>query len=153
LGTDFDQNFYEIEIPLKITRPANSNAPRDVWPEENEIDLDIDQLYRLKADRDRDGRPLNQFYPVSGPREVGRHRIRVFGRPDLTSVQVIMIGVRNPRTSDARSYPVCIWANELRVPDFNRKPGWAVNSTLNAKLADFATVKNLRAHPGRNDRL
>ena len=22
LGTDFDQNFYEIEIPLKITKPA-----------------------------------------------------------------------------------------------------------------------------------
>src|SRR3990170_3470239 len=39
MGTDFDQNYYEIEIPLKITRPANSTLERDIWPEDNEIDL------------------------------------------------------------------------------------------------------------------
>ena len=33
-----------------------------------------------------------------------------------------------------------MWANELRVTDFDRTAGWAVNSTLSAKLADFATV-------------
>ena len=38
LGTDFDQNYYEIEIPLKISDASNPNpSDRDVWPEENEI--------------------------------------------------------------------------------------------------------------------
>jgi len=141
LGTDFDLNFYEIEIPLKVTdNPGTVTDEREVWPLENEIDLDLNELYKLKIERDRDGRSLSQFYPVSGPRVVGRHRIRVFGRPDLTSMQVIMIGVRNPKSPNGQSYPVCIWANELRVTDFNRTAGWAVNSTLNAKLADLATI-------------
>ncbi|HMG89167.1 MAG TPA: cell surface protein SprA, partial [Chryseolinea sp.] len=141
LGTDFDQNFYEVQIPLKITKPANTDDIRLIWPEANEIDLALDELYALKAARDREGFPLTELYPREGPKLVeGRHLIRIFGRPDLSSVQVLMIGVRNPTTSDRRAHSVCIWANELRVTDFDRTPGWAVNSTLSAKLADFATV-------------
>jgi cell surface protein SprA len=146
LGKDLDSNFYEIEIPLKITQtPISGDRERAVWPEENEIDLALDELYRLKADRDRENVSMNQFYPIAG-REVGRHRIRIFGRPDLTSVQSILIGVRNPRSDDKRSYPVCIWANEMRVTDFNRTPGWAANATLSAKLADFATITGAVRH-------
>ena len=58
----------------------------------------------------------------------------------------MMIGVRNPTTNDKRAHSVCIWANELRVTDFDRTPGWAVNSTLSAKLADFATVTGAFRH-------
>lgn len=141
LGTDFDQNYYEIEIPLKITKPANSSDVRTIWPEENEIDIALNELYALKATRDREGFPLTELYPREGPKVVDeRHRIRIFGRPDLSSVQVMMIGVRNPTSDDKRVHSVCIWANELRVTDFDRTPGWAVSSTLSAKLADFATV-------------
>jgi len=50
-----------------------------------------------------------------------------------------MIGVRNPR-DDNRVHSACIWANELRVTDFNRTAGWAVSTTMSTKLADFATV-------------
>jgi cell surface protein SprA len=147
MGTDFDQNFYEIAIPLKITKPANTDDVRAIWPEENEIDLALDELYALKAARDREGFPLTEYYPREGPKLVeGRHLIRIFGRPDLSSVQVMMIGVRNPTTSDRRAHSVCIWANELRVTDFDRTPGWAVNSTLSAKLADFATVTGAFRH-------
>jgi cell surface protein SprA len=146
LGKDLDSNFYEIEIPLKITStPVTGDLERSIWPEENEIDLALDELYRLKADRDRNNVSMNQFYPIQG-REVGRHKIRIFGRPDLTSVQSLMIGVRNPRSDDKRSFPVCIWANEMRVTDFNRTPGWAANATINAKLADFATITGAVRH-------
>jgi cell surface protein SprA len=140
MGTDFDQNYYEIEIPLKITRPANPAGvtDRDVWPEENEIDLDLSALYALKGLRDREKFPLDEVFRGSAP--VGRHSLSILGRPDLTSVQVIMIGVRNKSSDDRRSHSLCLWANELRVTDFNRTAGWAVNSTLSAKLADFATV-------------
>ena len=146
MGTDFDQNFYEIMIPLKITKPANTEDVRAIWPEENEIDLALDELYALKATRDREGFPLTEYYPREGPKQVGRHLIRIFGRPDLSSVQVLMIGVRNPTTGDKRAHSVCIWANELRVTDFDRTPGWAVNSTLSAKLADFAVVTGAFRH-------
>ncbi len=146
MGTDFDQNYYEIEIPLKITKPANSTLERDIWPEENEIDLALTELYALKAARDREGFPLNELYPRESAKQVGRHFIRIFGRPDLSSVQVLMIGVRNRKTDDKRPHSVCIWANELRVTDFDRTAGWAVSSTLSAKLADFAVVTGAFRH-------
>lgn len=140
LGTDFDQNYYEVELPLKITKPANTQDPRAIWPEENEFDFDLNNLYALKAERDRVKFPLPVAYPLEGPRIIGRHGYRIVGRPDLSSVRTIMIGVRNPRTSDKRSHSVCIWANELRLTDFDRTAGWAVNTALGVKLADFATV-------------
>ncbi|HYG19795.1 MAG TPA: cell surface protein SprA, partial [Ohtaekwangia sp.] len=62
------------------------------------------------------------------------------------SVQVIMIGVKNPRSDDRRSHTLCLWANELRVTDFDRTPGWAVSTTMSAKLADFATVTGAFRH-------
>lgn len=145
LGTDFDQNYYEIEIPLKISKDLASTDAREVWPEENEIDIAFDELYELKAQRDRANYPLSDPYPRT-PKQVGRHLIRIVGRPDLSSVQVVMIGVRNPSTPDRRSHSLCLWANELRVTDFNRTAGWAVNTTLSAKLADFATITSAFRH-------
>ncbi|MBT1686745.1 cell surface protein SprA [Fulvivirgaceae bacterium PWU37] len=145
LGKDLDSNYYEIDLPLKMTNIQNTDEA-SIWPDENMIDLALDELYRLKADRDREGVSMNVLYPQSGHRVVGRHGIRIFGRPDLTEVQSIMIGVRNPRTSDKRAHEVCIWANELRVTDFNRTPGWAVNGTMSAKLADFATLTGAVRH-------
>lgn len=142
LGSDFDQNYYEVEIPLKISRVTNAQNPdvREIWPEENEIDLDLNALYALKAARDREGFPLDEPYPGGVGRQEGRHLIRIFGRPDLSSVRLMMIGVRNPRSEDRRTHSACVWANELRLTEFNRTAGWAVNTALNAKLADFATV-------------
>lgn len=140
LGTDFDQNYYEIEVPLQITRPVNTDDLDLLWPEANQIDLDLNELYALKAARDREKFPLTQSYPEAGPKQIGKHLIRIFGRPDLSDVRVIMIGARNPRTNDRRQYDICFWANELRMSDFNTTPGWAVNTTMSAKLADFATL-------------
>ncbi|MGC1244035.1 MAG: cell surface protein SprA, partial [Chryseosolibacter sp.] len=147
LGTDFDQNYYEIEIPLKISDASIADpSARDVWPEENEIDLDLNELYALKASRDRERFPASEPYPRQGGKPVGRHLIRMVGRPDLSSVQLMMIGVRNPKTDDRRSHSVCVWANELRVTAFDRTAGWAVSTTLSAKLADFATLTGALRH-------
>lgn len=140
LGTDYDQNYYEIEVPLKITRPATTSNPNEVWPAENEFNLSLDELYKLKTERDLASYSLDNLYPQNGPQISGRHRLRILGRPDLTQVRVIMIGVRNPRSSDKRRHTVCVWANELRLTDFDRTAGWAANTILSAKLADFATV-------------
>ena len=144
LGTDFDQNYYEIEIPLKMTQITSDPSDRDVWPEENEIDIDLNELYALKLRRDNDKNASTSAVYTGPP--VGRHTLRIFGRPDLTSVQVMMIGVRNPRSDDARSHTACFWANELRVTDFNRTPGWAASGTVSTKLADFATVTGALRH-------
>lgn len=145
LGTDFDQNYYEIQIPLKITPNGNNPDPSVVWPEANQIDLDLNELYALKAARDRESYPLGQLYPLAGPKPVGRHGIRIFGRPDLSQVKLMMIGIINPR-DDTKPLSVCMWANEMRLTDFDRTAGWAVNGVLNAKLADLGNVSTSVRH-------
>ena len=155
LGTDFDQNYYEIELPLKVTNPndpefANNNrdgnAIGTVWPDQNSIDFDLDELYALKAARDREGFPLGELYPRAGPKVVGKHQIRIYGRPDLSQLKLMMIGVRNPRGANTSAVDVCLWADELRLTDFDRTAGWAVNSVLNAKLADLGNVTAALKH-------
>ena len=59
LGTDFVENYYEIEVPLKVTpfgtrESFGGDIAEVVWPEENEIDIDIDDLLTLKARREID---------------------------------------------------------------------------------------------------
>jgi cell surface protein SprA len=145
IGTDFTENYYEIQIPLKISDP-NDGSERGVWPEENEINLALNELYTLKTERDKANYSLTQLYPLAGPKESGRHLLRILGRPDLSSVLAVMIGVRNPRSSDKRAYSGCVWANELRVTDFDRTAGWAVTSSAAIKLADFATINGAIKH-------
>ena len=141
LGTDFNENYYEIELPLKVTPTGNYGPVVSViWPEENQIDLDLNELYALKVKRDREGFSLGQLYPAAGPAQVGKHGIRIFGRPDLSQTKLMMIGVRNPRSDDTRPISVCLWANELRLTDFDRSAGWAANAVLNAKLSDLGNV-------------
>ncbi len=135
MGTDFEENYYEIEVPLVIT-PNGSQDPNVIWPRENEIDLEFNELYALKSLRDRVG--FNIDLPFYQP--LRQYRISVLGRPDLSAVQTMMIGIRNPRTPDKSPRNICIWANELRVTDFDKNAGWATNARLNAKLADLMTV-------------
>ncbi|HEV8515719.1 MAG TPA: cell surface protein SprA, partial [Cyclobacteriaceae bacterium] len=148
LGTDPDQNYYEIELPLKVT-PGGTREANLVWPEQNQIDLDLDQLYALKIQRDKAQYPLTMPYPLSGAQPVGdgKHSVRVMGRPDLSQLKVIMIGVRNPR-DDGRSYDVCLWADELRLTNFDQTAGWAANAVISAKLADLGTVTGSFRHIG-----
>jgi cell surface protein SprA len=135
LGTDFQQNFYEIEVPLVIT-PNTARDPAEIWPEENEINLALEELVALKARRNNLG--ISTDVPYS--ERVGRYRLTVRGRPELLTVQTLMIGIRNPESPDEAPGSVTIWANELRVSDFDRTAGWAGNAYLNARLADFANV-------------
>nr|WKN40153.1 cell surface protein SprA [Tunicatimonas sp. TK19036] len=140
LGTDFTENYYEIEIPL-VMSPDGSGGDgeeRLVWPEANEMNIALDWLSAVKSARNRKG--LSTTLPYSETKENGKYKITVVGRPELSTVQTVMIGVRNPITDDRAPQSLCVWANELRVGDFDRTSGWAANARLNTKLADFANV-------------
>lgn len=137
LGTDETSNYYEIEVPLKVT-PHGTSAAELIWPEENEIDLSINELLGLKSERNRGG--FDELLPYSSPSNDGNYRLTIKGRPDMSSIQLIMLGVRNPETDDGAPKSVCIWANELRVTDFDKRKGWAANARMSAKLADVATI-------------
>ena len=138
LGSDLDDNYYQLEYPLKVTE-FSSTSPEDVW--KNNMDVVLKHLGELKLLRFEEGIAPNIIYPAYGavsPIEgLEGYQIRVKGNPSLSNVRVIMLGVKN--NSDARSSGE-VWFNELRVSEFDNDGGWAAVVSADANFADFADV-------------
>lgn len=142
LGTDFEDNYYEVEMPLAMT-PIPSADPQTIWPEANRLDIALKELYLIKAQRNRAATDPTRVYPQSDiPNVDDKYIVRIKGNPDISSVQTVMLGLRNPDSQDNQPKSVCVWYNELRVTDFDNTAGWAVNTSLNLQLADFASVRS-----------
>jgi cell surface protein SprA len=143
VGTDFQQNYYEVEIKgLRATVPGTFTAgdpqPELIWPLENRFDFAIDELRRAKAERNRTGTPNQAPFTIDS--EDGRYRITVVGNPDISAVQILMIGVRNPSSDDEQPQSFCVWVNEFHATDFDQTSGRAAVGRADIKLADFATM-------------
>ncbi len=139
IGTDYTENYYEIEIPaLKSTRPGPVTTD-EIWPSQNELSLAFSELVDLKAARNklltrRTGLPFSQQSTDQ------RYKLTILGNPDLSSIQSIMIGVRNPKSSDEQAKTFTIWVDELRATGINQRSGMAAIGALNMRLADVATI-------------
>lgn len=139
LGTDFVENYYEVEVPLTMT-PRGSTSPEIIWPRENEIDIPLAELVNTKIQRNQDAGQRTNL-PFS--REVGRYRVTVVGNPEISAVQTVLMGVRNPdlgANDDRLPKSVEVWFNELRVTGFEQTSGWAALARTNVQLADFAQI-------------
>ncbi|WP_194974960.1 T9SS outer membrane translocon Sov/SprA [Aquiflexum lacus] len=141
LGTDYTDNYYEIEVPLLIT-PKGTRDPLQIWPSGNEIDIAISEIVGVKVDRDNQRVPLNLAFS----QDIRQYKVTVVGRPELSLIQGMMIGIRNPGTAGGASKSICIWANELRVTGSKESTGWAANAILNAQIADVATISSSIRH-------
>jgi cell surface protein SprA len=147
LGSDFDANYYEYEIPLTVT-PWYTSDENLIWPEENNMDVELLKLQNLKINRPS-GQPLFKEYSEFD----GVARLSVKGNPNLANVVMVMIGIRNPdKDTNVFGYPddgldkcAVVWANELRLADFNEEGGWAAVARINATLADLGNI-NLAAN-------
>ena len=149
LGTDYENNYYEYEIPLTVTDWQDINGsvtnPDRIWPEANDMDIEFSKLVDAKIRRDGLDLPLSAVYTTTD----GSRTIRVKGNPTLSEVKVVMIGVKNPKAGTSQGdrpddgMPKCaeIWVNELRLSDFNNSGGWAANALVTAQLADFGSAK------------
>ena len=133
LGSDISDNFYQLEIPLRITDFSESFAD-SIW--KNNLNTQLKQLGQLKLDRNNSSTPAaNELYPSlsSDPQA----RIRVKGNPNLSNLRTLMIGVRNDSGSPKSAE---LWFNELRVTDFDNEGGWAAVINADANFADFADI-------------
>ena len=145
LGTDFVSNYYEYEMPLKIS-PWYNNNDYSVWPEENNMVINLQALKDLKEERNFANISQFEKYVKKDPNNSSSN-IAVKGNPNLQGVKTIMIGVRNPKSTDPNNQwmpddglekCVEIWVNELRLSDFNESGGWATVGRMNGNLADLA---------------
>ena len=135
LGTDLNDNFYQLEIPLKIST-YGSLAPLDVWPEANNLDAMLEQLGKIKLARDLANAPINELF-TSTNIDFGDLVLRVKGNPTLAQIRTIMLGVRNNNPLEKSAE---IWFNELRSAGFDNDGGWAAVVNADANFADVASL-------------
>ena len=145
LGSDYKSNYYEYEIPLKLTPEGvynrySSEDQRTVWPEDNMLDIALEKLTNVKKARNKAkavgtasyNREFSEYDP-----DKPNNKITVMGNPTIGEVKTMVIGVRNisgaPKSGE-------VWVNELRLLEFNNKGGWAASGALNMQLSDLGTV-------------
>ncbi|MDR0970057.1 MAG: cell surface protein SprA [Lentimicrobiaceae bacterium] len=153
MGSDFTENYYEYEIPLKLTPWHTSDADL-IWPEENRFDIDLDELVNVKQRRNKSLQETNTTVRVNYlyTEQYDSHQIKVIGNPSVSDIKGMMIGIRNPKkigvqsTDDGSPKNVIVWVNELRLTDFDNSGGWAATGRVEAMLADLGRVSFSGSH-------
>lgn len=150
-GNDFTQNFYQVEIPLKVTPTGGSCAisADQVWMEENDIDLALELLTKMKikgmsidinsTKRDENG----IYYPDNDPDVEGgdgddKLVLGIKGNPNFGLVRNLMVGVKS--RADHKDIKGEVWFNELRMSDLENKGGMAAILNVDTNMADLATL-------------
>ena len=145
LGSDYKSNYYEYEIPLKLTPEGRyswrSTSDRaKVWPSENMLDIDLSIFTKLKKARNKeksDGHAsYSQLFSQYDEEKPG-NKVSVMGNPSLGEVKTMIIGVRNLTSTEKAGE---VWVNELRLKEYNNEGGWAASGALNVQLSDFGSV-------------
>ena len=158
IGTDFTENYYEYEVPLKVTAWGTPYTNDEaIWPEINNLDIRLEDLVEVKQRRNEAMNQPNSNvrlnYIYSEKTKKGTvdnkdyyHTIKVIGNPSISDVEAMMIGIRNPKrqnladTDDGQPKSAVVWVNELRLTDLNSNGGVAATGRLEATLADLGRV-------------
>ena len=146
LGSDYKTNYYEYEIPLKLT-PDRSDYSRfstadrqQVWPEENMLDIELKIFTDLKKNRNKmkaqGAASFNQLFTAYDNRKTS-NKVSIMGNPSLGEVKTMIIGVRNIADGTKSGE---VWVNELRLLETNNDGGWAASGAMNIQLSDFGNV-------------
>lgn len=148
IGNDLTNNYYEIQIPLNPTTFGTTN-PEEIWPIQNRLNLPLAQLqevktktlayYRANPNADRSEIHFFNQEELEGGVVGGSNplKIGIKGNPSYGNVRTIMLGIKNPT-----SHELCgeVWFNEMRMTELENKGGWAAIVSMDANVADFATV-------------
>ena len=150
IGSDFTDNYYEYELPLKVTQPGNYNPESEldkqlIWPDSNQMNILLDSLTSIKQIRNQSNASLLLPYDVTFP---NGSKISIKGNPDLGVASVFMIGIKNPKriigenenTDDGLSKCAEIWVNELRMVGFDERGGWAALGRVDMQLGNLGNL-------------
>ena len=89
IGSDYTNNFYEYEIPLKLTS-WNESDPNLIWPSENQFDIPFELFQSVKQIRnnvlnDPQNNQINSFNDLFEYFD-GNNKVSVLGNPNLGAV-------------------------------------------------------------------
>ena len=150
LGSDYTNNYYEYELPLKFTPWGTSvDDPYAIWPLDNNVDIDLQLMTEIKTRRNTHIRSGESGYSPTllYSEHVGGKKYTVLGTPNLGKIKVIMIGVRNPKKetlldgNNMLPKSAIVWVNELRLSDYINKGGWAAMALARTNLADVGNLQ------------
>jgi cell surface protein SprA len=147
LGNDFEENYYEYEIPLTYSDPSKlpssgsavqpTEYSDEVWRKEDAFDFPLALLTRVKEERNLRKEPLNKVFEMVDPANPN-NRVKVKGNPNLGLVKGAMIGMAN---YDDVEHCIELWANELRLNGLDESGGGtAALIRTDMKMADFGNV-------------
>ena len=128
LGSDYRNNYYEYEIPLKLTAPGTYGRfsledARTVWPEENMLDIPLSIFTDIKKARNMaKSQGIASFNTVYTAYDDDKpnNKISIVGNPSLGEVKTMMIGVRN-LSGEIKSGEV--WVNEPETKGIQQHRG------------------------------
>jgi cell surface protein SprA len=144
IGQDYISNYYEVRIPLTITRPAGPNIkPEEIWPDSNNLNLVLGDLISLKNRRNNQpGASPTSYYSE----QIGKRIYAVYGNPNLGEVKGIFVGIDNPYRLDGPSLSTEMWINELRLSMLDEQTGYAAVGRVDIQLADLGTMSIAANH-------
>ena len=119
-GAD-DRNYYEFREHV---------LPR--WHTRNEMIIDLETLTGIKNIGEVDKNGYLYGFTEDGD------TLRVVGKPSLTNVRQLTVGVINRHETDPFTGEV--WVNELRLTEVKKDKGMAMRARLDLKLADVMTI-------------
>jgi len=152
LGSDFSNNYYEYEVPLTLSDPANIDGnfrqtaadqqayTTEVWREENKFDFDLSLFTDAKIQRNLEGIPKTEVWelPTGDPNKPNA-RIRIKGNPTLGLVKGIVLGLRSNK-GEQENIDAEVWFNELRLKGLNNRGGAAGVGRVDLQLADLGNI-------------
>ena len=154
IGTDYQDNYYQIEVPLKPTKFGENSSNRisaeDVWnPDSNSIDFPMELLSKIKSKYlnknsltqasfyDTEMNEVDEFTVISNLSGIKHYRVSVKGNPSLGSIRTMMIGVKNPSKTIGDNLCGEVWFNELRIAGIDNQGGWASIGSIDGNMANF----------------
>jgi len=149
LGSDFKENYYEYEIPLRMSDVRNLTSAtntveykREVWRQENGFDFSLRDLVDVKKERNEEGFSATEEFIriIEGIDPNFPHQIKVKGNPNLGFVKVAMVGVRNPKGGEILPLSTEIWINEMRLTGLDERGGVAALARMDVQLADLGNL-------------
>lgn len=153
LGSDYNNNYYEYELPLSLTPHGRYNGELEsdryiVWPDANRINIPLELFTNVKLARDAAIRNAGSTITIQDVFEIahpdwnnGNNMVKVKGNPNLGNVEVMMMGVRNHKKQvNTGPKSIEVWVNEMRLTDVEQNGGWAANARVTARLADLGSV-------------
>ena len=135
LGTDLNDNYYQIEMPLKVS--TNGTSALDLWPEANNLDAFLETFGKVKLERDKLDFSIIDLFTSTEQDPALPYTISVKGNPTLAQLKTIVLGIKNKTTAPISGE---VWFNELRSSGFDNDGGWAAVVNADANFADVANV-------------